>query len=227
MDKNLVNFRLEGGEEQDCAGPGRRTLVIASLTLFQFCAQPNFLAGLQELGTAKGTSAKDFQVEFLSFNFSYVDGLLAFAGSSLEASVNKQPLSDDLDSTFGLHDFEVSLELRSFEASYWFHKFRGVFTKNLEKGWAVFELVSSDPASPGNERTHFLDRPVSFEWQGLILGSRIADLAVIDIEILDEFKRVFHSSSQVVRLKEAFLFRNQIALDQMDGGTVRSVLGGS
>ena len=108
MDKNLVNFRLEGGEEQDCAGPGRRTLVIASLTLFQFCAQPNFLAGLQELGTAKGTSAKDFQVEFLSFNFSYLDGLLAFAGSSLAASVNKQPLSDDLDSSFGLHDFEVS-----------------------------------------------------------------------------------------------------------------------
>merc|ERR1711971_54163 len=48
------------------------------------------------------------------------------------------PRYDDIDSTFGLHDYEVNLELRNSRKSFIHETFRKVFTKNVGKPWTVF-----------------------------------------------------------------------------------------
>ena len=144
---------------------------------------------------------KDYQLEFMSFSFSYLDCVLGFVGTDIDKSINKKPLFDDLDSQFGLHDYEISIELRSFSGTYWSNKWGGVFTKNLDGGFAVFDLISSDVQSPAYSVTHYLQKEIAFEWTGFILGSAVKDIAVVDVEIIDEFKRVFYSESQIVKLE--------------------------
>lgn len=162
----------------------------------------------------------------MSFNFSYLECVLGFVGTDVQNSINKETLFDDVDSSIGLHDYEISVELRSFSESYWSNKFIGVFTKHLDGGFAVFDLISSDVQSSAYSVTHSLQKEIGLEWSGLILGSAVKDVAVLDIEIVDEFKRVFHSESEVVKLDEKSLFGNEMSYDRMEEGRKMSIEGG-
>ena len=50
----------------------------------------------------------------------------------------------DIDSTFGLHDYQVTVDIRNSKQSYLSEVFRKVFTKDLSQGSANFLLIDSD-----------------------------------------------------------------------------------
>jgi hypothetical protein len=80
---------------------------------------------------------------FISFHILYVDLLMQL--SELKSITN--PKYCDIDSTFGLHDYQVTVDIRSSSQSYFCEIFRKVFTKDLHHGYAHFILVDSDDSS--------------------------------------------------------------------------------
>ncbi len=100
------------------------------------------LAGVQPIHEKGSSSTSDMQLEFVSWSWSYLESVQRFVGADPTALMSQK--MDDLDSQLGLHDLEITVELHDFEGSCWWHTFSGVFTKNLEGGFALFELVSSD-----------------------------------------------------------------------------------
>jgi hypothetical protein len=70
----------------------------------------------------------------------YVDLLMQI--TELQSVTNPQYC--DIDSTFGLHDYQITVDIRSSTQSYLCETFRKVFTKEVHSGYAWFILVDSD-----------------------------------------------------------------------------------
>lgn len=51
---------------------------------------------------------------------------------------------DDVDSSYGLHDYTVKIELRNSIKSYLNYTFTKIFTKEMHSGYAVFTIVTSN-----------------------------------------------------------------------------------
>ena len=82
---------------------------------------------------------------FLSFHLLYVDMLMQIT----ELTSITNPKYCDIDSTFGLHDYTITVDIRSSTQSYLCETFRKVFTKpqDLRSGFAWFVLVESDDSA--------------------------------------------------------------------------------
>ena len=76
---------------------------------------------------------------FLSFHLLYVDLLM----NVTELTSVTNPKYCDIDSTFGLHDYQITIDIRSSTQSYLCEIFRKVFTKEIKNGYAWFRLVDS------------------------------------------------------------------------------------
>jgi len=131
-------------------------------------------------------------VVFMSFHLLYIDLLLEVTQYGSVTS----PKYCDIDTTFGLHDYQVTVDLRNSQTSFINEVFRKVFTKVefLESKWAVFELIQSESdARYYSESARFPGKPF-YQWKSLIFNEKVGNLAILDLVIQDEFGEPFSYS---------------------------------
>jgi hypothetical protein len=102
-----------------------------------------------------------------------------------------------------LHDYQVTVDIKSSTESYLDETFRKVFTKDVHSGYAWFLLVDSDD----NTKKFFSsglkiqkDR-IEYVWKSLITNGTVNNMAMMDLYIQDEFGETFHCTSQPVILR--------------------------
>ncbi len=62
--------------------------------------------------------------------------------------------------------------------------------------------------------THVLDRMPALAWRGAVLDGTVERIGLLDLEVLDEFKQVLFSDSQVIELGPSDLFHRSLAYEQ-------------
>ena len=87
-----------------------------------------------------GTFADESTICFLSFHIMHLDSLMQVTG--LEKVIHESTC--DIDPEFGLHDYTVSFELHNSHDTFFDEVFRSVFTKSVDRRWAIFPLIQSE-----------------------------------------------------------------------------------
>ena len=87
-----------------------------------------------------GTFADESTICFLSFHIMHLDTLMQVTG--LEKVIHESTC--DIDPEFGLHDYTVSFELHNSHDTFFDDVFRSVFTKSVDRKWAIFPLIQSE-----------------------------------------------------------------------------------
>lgn len=153
---------------------------------------------------------------FMTVNLTYIDMLKKIVKS--ESILN--PKYCDIDSSFGLHDYTISIELRNQRSLFFSEIFRKVFTKaeDIEKtrtsSWANFYLLQSEHGDRYyNQNYRFEGRPF-YQFDNLIMqNEKIYEMCILDIVMIDEFNEPFYYGSQPVNIKKKALFQNQLNMD--------------
>jgi hypothetical protein len=143
---------------------------------------------------------KEGTVCFISFHLLYVDMLMQI--TELKSVTN--PKYCDIDSTFGLHDYQISVDIRSSTQSYLCETFRKVFTKDLREGYAWFVLVDSDDHTKKFQSAGLKIQAsqIEYVWKSLITNGTVRNMAMMDLCIQDEFGETFHYCSQPVLIRQ-------------------------
>ena len=90
-----------------------------------------------------------------------------------------------------MHDWTVLIDLHNSKTSFVSESFTKVFTKQADRQWAYFTLVESETdARRFNESIAFSGN-LFYEWRSLIFSEKVADLAILDLVIQDEFGEPF------------------------------------
>jgi hypothetical protein len=111
----------------------------------------------------------------------------------------------DIDSTFGLHDYQITVDIRSSTQSYLCETFRKVFTKDLHSGFAWFVLVDSDDDSKkfNSSGLKVKTDKIEYVWKSLITNGSVKNMAMMDLVIQDEFGENMHYACQPVIIKSS------------------------
>jgi hypothetical protein len=127
---------------------------------------------------------------FISFHCLYIDLLMEIC--ELKSVTN--PKYCDIDSTFGLHDYTITVDIHNSKQSFLCEIFRKVFTKNLSKSHAVFQLIEpgQDARYYKGDSVRFSKDDLMYEWKSLITNGRVDNLLMLDLIVQDEFGETFH-----------------------------------
>ena len=100
----------------------------------------------------------------------------------------------DIDSTFGLHDYQITVDIRSSTQSYFCEVFRKVFTKDIHSGYAHFILVESDDSTKKFQSStmKLQTNKIEYEWKSMITNGSVKNMAMLELCVQDEFGENFH-----------------------------------
>ena len=138
----------------------------------------------------------------------HLDTLMQVTG--LERIIHESSCDIDLD--FGLHDYTVSFELHNSSETFFDEVFRSVFTKSVDRLWAHFPLIQSEP------RQRYYRAPVRkpftsmfYQWASMVYSEKVQNLVILDLFIMDEFGQPFFFSCSPVELEtKQRLFANEL-----------------
>lgn len=170
--------------------PIQRAKTEGGMRLFRLQVQNGSSLVVGTYGDREGT------ICFISFHLLYVDLLM----SVTELTSVTNPKYCDIDSTFGLHDYQVTVDVRSSSESYLNETFRKVFTKDLRDGYAWFVLVDSDDHTKKffSSGIKIQAEEVEYVWKSMITNGSVRNLAMMDLSIQDEFGEPWHYTCQPV-----------------------------
>ena len=107
-----------------------------------------------------GTYDDQDTICFLSFHLLYIDLLLQLTKLTNITNVKYC----DIDQTFGLHDYTVTVDLRNSKTSFINEIFRKVFTKTFDKDWVYFKLIESESDSRYFNQSCKFKGKAMYEW---------------------------------------------------------------
>lgn len=120
-------------------------------------------------------------------------------GNSLEPFCPPVPpvLTDDIDSAFGLHGYNCTVQLRTMKQQIWDQQFRGLNCRsNTGGGYAQFILIEP------HER-QIINKAIVFPWKTEAFKGKIKNACWLDITVIDETGEVFWTVSSLVCSKTA------------------------
>ncbi|XP_069112689.1 F-box only protein 15-like isoform X2 [Argopecten irradians] len=120
-------------------------------------------------------------------------------GNSLEPFCPPVPpvLTDDIDSAFGLHGYNCTVQLRTMKQQIWDQQFRGLNChSNTGGGYAQFILIEP------HER-QIINKAIVFPWKTEAFKGKIKNACWLDITVIDETGEVFWTVSSLVCSKTA------------------------
>ena len=207
------------------------SLVMCKIDLVPILSSSSMLVGFypETLRTRKQDSQPPC---FLTFNLTYID---LFKRMTQTQSILNQKFCD-IDSTFGLHDYQMQIDVRNHGQSFFSHTFRKVFTNydqfekhfhhspykssnkvlsRANQGYAVFNLIQSEVGDRFfyDNQFRFEGRPFYSFSTMIAKGVKLFDMAILDFVILDEFSEPMHYVSMPVKLLHERLFENQLNMD--------------
>ncbi|KAI0222760.1 F-box only protein 15 [Lamellibrachia satsuma] len=145
------------------------------------------------------------EVAFLTVNFhlhQFVEKCLH--GSSKKACTLPihQAVRDDIDSSYGLHGYSCTLELRNQRKSFWSEQYRSIYCRRSAiagNSHAVFVLID-----PSNTYSHpSVEKRLSLLWKTDALHGMISDFCILDLTLLDEHKSPIWCFSNGTKLTTA------------------------
>ncbi|KAK2184235.1 hypothetical protein NP493_275g00003 [Ridgeia piscesae] len=129
-------------------------------------------------------------IAFVTVNFhlhQLVEKCLYGAKKRVYVQPVHQAVRDDIDSSYGLHGYSCTLELRNQRKSFWSEQFRSIYCKRSAiagGSHAVFVLID-----PNDTYSHpSVDKRLSLRWKTDALQGVISDFCVVDLTMLDEHK---------------------------------------
>lgn len=176
----------------------------------------------------KGSSEKDSTLAFITANIHYHDILpRLLAGSSERIFPARQHvvLLDDIDPLYGLHNFSLTLELRTFFKILLGQSYsdlhceldteRKKVSTMLRNGIRFFNI----PVISRKSGHVSLDLPddcanVNFPWTTGSLSNSIANLVICDVTLKDESNSIYWTSSNITKIEDVpFLTFKDAAID--------------
>ncbi|XP_060595704.1 F-box only protein 15-like [Ruditapes philippinarum] len=115
-------------------------------------------------------------------------------------------IPDDIDSSYGLHDYQCTVEIRTSRNSIWSQQFNCLSCKkeNIGSGFAVFPLIRKD-----YHCDHvILQKKLQFPWKTDAFRGIVENVAWIDVTVLDERGEPFWCISSLSRVGEQCLQKN-------------------
>ncbi|KAK7114225.1 F-box only protein 15-like [Littorina saxatilis] len=108
----------------------------------------------------------------------------------------REIIPDDIDNSYGLHDYSATIEFRSLRQSMWSQQFPGLHCRrhDLALGAAHFTLVHHDSTVDHTP----LERSFSLPWRTELFKGNVQNAAWLDVTVLDERGEVFYASSSPV-----------------------------
>ncbi|CAI9737934.1 F-box only protein 15-like [Octopus vulgaris] len=109
-------------------------------------------------------------------------------------------LEDDIDPTFGLHHYQLTLELSGMQTSYYLQHFNGLQCQlgNISEGHAHFIVIK-----PENSYDYTpLSSKLNLSWKTDSLKGVVQDVCLLHITVLEEREEIFWSVSTPVRYQE-------------------------
>ncbi|XP_045193371.2 F-box only protein 15-like [Mercenaria mercenaria] len=115
-------------------------------------------------------------------------------------------IPDDIDSSYGLHDYQCTVEIRTLRNSIWSQQFTCLSCKkeNIGTGFAVFPLIRKDYHSDHV----ILQKKLQFPWKTDAFRGIIENVAWIDVTVLDERNEPFWCISSLTKVAEQSLQKN-------------------
>ncbi|XP_025076350.1 F-box only protein 15-like isoform X3 [Pomacea canaliculata] len=151
-----------------------------------------------------GTWKADSEIAFLMVGLHY-DKLLhrSLLGTALACYKGKKhkPVPDDVDPTYGLHGYQVTLELHNTQQSLWSQQFRNLHG-HLEDGVidrVIFTLVRHDCTT---DHTPLYGK-IALPWRTELFKGRVKMVAWLDLTVLDERGDVFDVFSSPVCVQKS------------------------
>ncbi|XP_064599123.1 F-box only protein 15-like [Liolophura sinensis] len=110
-----------------------------------------------------------------------------------------KPVFDDVDKTYGLHDYSCTMELHHQRQSIWNQQFRRLHCKreNLVGGYAFFDLIRPDYSSDHS----IISQKIVLPWKTDAFKGRLENVTILDMTILDEQGHPFWCLSSPVSLQ--------------------------
>ena len=153
------------------------------------------------IGSYDGT-----QLSFITVSYAYIDFFL----NLLDKKQLTERKYDDIDPEYGLHDYNIKIELRNNKSSFWYELFPDVFThKEFKNGYAVFTLIDS----VSNTRHHKFRGDISYPCESMVVtgasveakGNAGPNLIYVDVIMMDEFNDPFLGISRACKLMSVSL----------------------
>ncbi|XP_052817514.1 F-box only protein 15-like [Mya arenaria] len=117
--------------------------------------------------------------------------------SPYDTDVHKVTL-DDIDSAYGLHDYQCTIDIRTLRNSIWSQQFNSLACKkeSLESGFACLPLIRKD-----HHCDHvILQKKIQFPWKTDAFRGIVENVVWIDVVVLDERKEPFWCVSSLCRV---------------------------
>ncbi|OWF39190.1 F-box only protein 15-like [Mizuhopecten yessoensis] len=106
-------------------------------------------------------------------------------------------VTDDIDSAFGLHGYNCTVQLRTMKQQIWDQQFRGLNChSNKGGGYAQFVLIEP------HER-QIINKEIVFPWKTEAFKGKVQNACWLDITVIDETGDVFWTVSSLVSSKAA------------------------
>eukprot|EP00826_Nyctotherus_ovalis_P013049 TRINITY_DN13491_c0_g1_i3.p1 TRINITY_DN13491_c0_g1~~TRINITY_DN13491_c0_g1_i3.p1 ORF type:complete len:343 (+),score=91.31 TRINITY_DN13491_c0_g1_i3:2-1030(+) len=139
----------------------------------------------------------DATIAFMYFSVNYVDLFKA-----LDPGIFAGPAFDDIDSKYGLHDYLVSVELRSLKEVVWSVDWQKVDIQGAAKGLAELVLVSSNPKDSRYSEGYFFRGSIGLAWKSAAFSGKIEDYCYVDLTIKDEFYNPFYAGTLLLHINK-------------------------
>ncbi|XP_046562923.1 F-box only protein 15-like [Haliotis rubra] len=103
------------------------------------------------------------------------------------------PVPDDIDPSYGLHDYRCTVDIRNMRSSLWTQQFQGLHCRKQDvgDGYAYFRLIRKDHTGDHV----IIPKQFSLPWKTDLFKGIIKNIAWLDLTLLDERETVFWSFS--------------------------------